>query len=194
EHLGLDPIEIRMKNLVQDGDAAATPEGEILEGVLAQECLSRAAQAIGYNGKARSNRSRAVGFSMIYKSPTSASGAVSTATVCLNRDGSVHVAVGSSDVGGGLQTVIAQMTAEAFGIDCAAVHVDMADTGMVPFDHGTYSSRATVSTGLAVLDAADKVKKRLLEIAGRILGEEASNLIVREKNVVRVADGKKTSI
>jgi CO/xanthine dehydrogenase Mo-binding subunit len=194
ERLGLDPVEIRMKNLVQDGDPAATPEGEILEGVRARECLARAAESIGYNTRAGARARCAVGFSMIYKSPTSASGAVSTATVCLNRDGSVHVTVGSSDVGGGFETVIAQIAAETFGIDYSDVNVVMADTDMVPFDHGTYSSRATVSTGLAVLDAAEKVKRQLLETAGGILAEAPSNLFVREKCVIRIADGKRTSI
>ena len=194
ERLGLDPVEMRLKNLVEDGDAAATPEGEILEGVRAKDALTRAAKAIAYAGVPKHHGDRATGFSMIYKSPTSPSGAVSSATVSLNRDGSVHVAVGSSDVGGGLETVIAQIAAEAFGIDFADVNVVTADTDMVPFDHGTYSSRATVSTGLAVLDAADKVKRRLLEVAGRILGEQPSNLLVRGKNIVRIADGETTSI
>jgi carbon-monoxide dehydrogenase large subunit len=190
QRIGLDPVELRMKNLVEDGDRAATPEGEILDGVLAKECLRDAVKAIGYQNRPASADDRGIGISMIYKSPTSGGGAVSSATVSLNRDGSVHVSIGSSDVGGGLETVVAQMTAESFGIEISDVNVVSGDTSLVPFDHGTYSSRVTVSTGLAVLQAAEKVKSRFLAIAGKILDDEPSKLMVREKKVVRMTDGK----
>jgi len=187
--LGLDPVEARMKNLVTDGDRAATPGGEILEGVLAKECLERVVKEIGYHNRKSLDDGEAIGIAMIYKSPTSAGGAVSSANVSLHRDGSVQLFVGSSDVGGGMETILAQMVAEVFGVEISDVNVVSGDTALVPFDHGTYSSRATVSSGLAALQAAEEVKNRFLEIAGKVLEEEPARLMVRGKKVFRIAGG-----
>jgi putative selenate reductase molybdopterin-binding subunit len=187
--LGLDPVEVRMKNLVTDGDRAATPGGEILEGVLAKECLQRIVEAIGYENGKSLDEDEAIGIAMIYKSPTSAGGAVSSANVSLHRDGSVQLFVGSSDVGGGMETILAQMVAEVFGVEISDVNVVSGDTALVPFDHGTYSSRATVSSGLAALRAAEEVKSRFLEIAGKVLEEEPARLMVRGKKVLRITGG-----
>ena len=183
--MGLDPVEFRMKNLVEDGDRAATPEGEVLEGVLAKECLRRVVEEIG----ASSDGGCGVGIAMVYKSPTSMSGAVSSATVSLHRDGSLDLFIGSSDVGGGMETVLAQMVAEVFGVEVSDVNVVSGDTALVPFDHGTYSSRATVSSGLATIRAAEEIKNRFLEIAGKVLDEDPRRLMIRGKSVLRTTDG-----
>jgi CO/xanthine dehydrogenase Mo-binding subunit len=176
--LGFDSIEFRMKNLLVEGDTG--PAGEPLESVAARECLEKAAAEIGYG---RDDAS-AAGVSMIYKSPTGPGG-LSSATVALNRDGSVQVSVGSADVGGGMETAVAQIAAEEFGVDVADVSVASGDTSMVPFDHGTYSSRVAVSTGLAVLRASRDARDQLLKLAGDVLEEEPSGLLLRGKKVFR---------
>ena len=194
QRLKLDRIELRMKNLIEDGDRAATPGGEILEGVMAKESLRRVVEQMRDGRVKASGRTRGIGISMVYKSPTSAGGAVSSAAVSLNRDGSIHVHIGSSDVGGGMETILAQMVAETFGLDIADVHVVSADTALVPFDHGTYSSRVTVSSGLAVLRAAGEVKNRLFEIAGKVMDEDPKRLMVRGKKVSRLTGGREIAI
>lgn len=194
ERLNLDPIELRMKNLVEDGDRAATPDGEILDGVMAKESLRRVVEEMRDGRRNAPGRTRGIGISMVYKSPTSAGGAVSSAAVSLNRDGSIHVHIGSSDVGGGMETILAQMVAEVFGLEISDVHVVSADTALVPFDHGTYSSRVTVSSGLAVLRAAEEIKNRLLEIAGKVLDEDPARLMVRGKKVSRIMGGREVTI
>ena len=185
--LGLDPVDFRMKNLLEDGDAA--PTGEIQDRVAAKECLKRVVSASGYEKQRNGKAGRAIGISMIYKSPTGAGGG-SSAVVTLNRDGSIHLLIGSTDVGGGMETVLAQLAAEEFGVDMADVTVLSADTSVVPFDYGTYSSRVAVSSGLAVLQAAAEARRQFLETAGAILGEEPSALILREKQIFRRAGAK----
>jgi CO/xanthine dehydrogenase Mo-binding subunit len=194
QRLNLDPIELRMKNLVEDGDRAATPDGEILEGVMAKESLRRVVEEMASGSESTSGRTRGIGISMVYKSPTSAGGAVSSAAVSLNRDGSVHVHIGSSDVGGGMETILAQMVAEVFGLEISDVHVVSGDTALVPFDHGTYSSRVTVSSGLAVLRAAEEIKYRFLETAGQVLDEDPARLMVRSKKVLNIAGSREVPI
>jgi carbon-monoxide dehydrogenase large subunit len=185
--LGIDPVDFRMKNLLEDGDPA--PTGEIQENVTARECLRRVVDASGYQRQKNKRDGRGVGVSMIYKSPTGAGGG-SSAVVTLNRDGSVHLIIGSTDVGGGMETVLAQLAAEEFAVTMDDVTVLSADTSAVPFDYGTYSSRVSVSSGLAVLQAAAEARRQFLETAGIVLGEAPSALMLREKNIFRGAGGK----
>jgi CO/xanthine dehydrogenase Mo-binding subunit len=180
--LGFDPVEFRIKNLLDSGDAA--PSGEVLDNVTAKECLQRAVAAIGYDKAKPKRQDHGIGISMIYKSPTGPGG-LSSAVVSINRDGSVQVLVGSSDVGGGMETSLAQIAAEELGVDVVDVSIASGDTATVPFDHGTYSSRVLVSSGMAVLRAAQEARSRLLKIAGEILGEEPASLLLRQKKVYR---------
>ncbi|HEY2987731.1 MAG TPA: xanthine dehydrogenase family protein molybdopterin-binding subunit [Candidatus Binatia bacterium] len=189
--LGIDPVDFRMQNLIEDGDPA--PTGEIQENVTARECLQRVVDASGYKRQKNKSDGRAVGVSMIYKSPTGAGGG-SSAVVTLNRDGSVHLIIGSTDVGGGMETVLAQLAAEEFAVSIDDVTVLSADTSVVPFDYGTYSSRVLVSSGLAVLQAAAEARREFLETAGMVLGEEPSTLILREKKIFPRAGGKPVPI
>lgn len=182
QRLGFDPVEFRMKNLLDEGDVA--PTGEALEGVTAKECLRSAVNGIGYKKSKAKDADRGIGISMIYKSPTGAGGH-SSAVVAINRDGSIQLLVGSSDVGGGIETALAQIAAEELGVSVEDVSVASGDTSRVPFDHGTYSSRVLVSSGMAVLRAAQDARSQLLNLAGEILGEEPSSLLLREKKIWR---------
>lgn len=185
--LALDPVEFRMKNLLEDGDCA--PTGETLDSVMAKECLRRAADEIGHKKARESKENRGIGISMVFKSPTGAGG-LSSAVVGINRDGSIQLLIGSSDVGGGMETVLSQIAAEELGVEISDVNIISGDTSVVPFDHGTYSSRVTVSTGLAIRQAAAEIRKQLLEVAGKILSQDPSSLILREKQIFSRTGGK----
>jgi len=179
--MGLDPVEFRMRNLLVEGDRA--PTGEVLEGVTAKECLQRLVDGMkdaAGNGKARD---QGTGVSMVYKSPTGAGG-VSTAVLTLERDGGIRLRVGSADVGGGMETVLSQIAAEELGADVADIDVVSGDTARVPFDHGTYSSRATVSSGLAVRRAAVQARGELLRLAGEILATDPDSLQLSHKRIL----------
>jgi CO/xanthine dehydrogenase Mo-binding subunit len=180
--LGFDPVELRMKNLLEHGDVS--PNGDVVDDVTAKECLQRAVDEIGYGKSRAKSRDRVIGVSMVYKTPTGAGG-LSSAVVSINRDGSVQLLVGSSDVGGGMETSLAQIAAEELGVEVGDVSVASADTSTVPFDHGTYSSRVLVSSGMAVLSAVKEARSELLKIAGEILGEEPLSLLLRQKKIYR---------
>lgn len=184
--LGFDPVEFRMKNLLQDGDTA--PTGEILESVAARECLKRAMDEIGYATPERRKPGHGIGISMVYKSPTGAGG-LSSAAIVIDRDFSARLFVGSSDVGGGMETALAQIAAEVLGVAVEDVAVVSGDTALLPFDHGTYSSRVIVSSGLAVLCAAEQARNQLLALAGEMLGEDSSCLLLRGKKIYRQTGG-----
>ncbi len=177
--LRIDPVEFRLMNALDDGDIG--PTGETVHGVSVKACLRRAAEAIRWSEpKGHPLRGRAV--VAIHKSPTTY-GSMSGAVVSVNEDGSIGLFVGASDIGQGSDTVLAQIAAEELGVSLEEVSVTSGDTASTPFDQGTFSSRVTLYTGTAVRSAAQDAKKRLKEIASRMLEIAEDDLDVANKCV-----------
>jgi len=164
EKLGIDPVELRMKNSVEEGDRSAT--GEVLESVSIKECLEKAAEAMDWGKIPREpNRGRAICAWHKFSAP----GTTSSAVVKLNGDGSATLLTGSSDLGQGSKTALAQIAAEELGLSLLEVSVVSGDTDATPFDHGSFSSRVTHHTGAAIRLAAQDAKKQLLMLAAEML-------------------------
>jgi CO/xanthine dehydrogenase Mo-binding subunit len=104
---------------------------------------------------------------------SSATVSVSIAIVRLHFDGSVSVLVGTTDVGQGARTVLAQVAAHELGVPVDAVRVVMGDTSVVPFDTSTSASRSSVFSGNAIVLACEDVKAQLRSIAAELAGEAA---------------------
>ena len=177
EKLGLDRAEIRRRNLLRPGDKTST--GQVVEesvGVL--ETLERAVEMAEWEKRlewvkafnaGHPNRRRGVGLScVIYgvglggKAPFLDKAG---ATMKLEADGSITVAVGTVEMGQGLTTVILQLAAEALGVPIEWVHLAPVDTSRVPDSGPTVASRGTMMSGLAVLDAANKLLERIADVA-----------------------------
>ncbi len=92
-----------------------------------------------------------------------------TVKLKLDFDGSVVVLSGAADIGQGSSTVLAQSVAEVLGLDMTRIRVITGDSDVVPKDNGSYSSRVTFMVGNAAIDAAEKLKRILLEAAARRL-------------------------
>ena len=105
---------------------------------------------------------------------------MSRASVRLAPDGAVEVNVGTTEVGQGARTVMAQIAAQELAIDTARVRVQGADTAFTPYDRSTGASRSTTLAGLAVQRAAADVRRQLLETAGPALGADPRDLVVRD--------------
>ena len=162
--LGIDPVEIRRRNLPAKGDAF-NPNDTPADGDW-NTALTKAAAAIGWGVPLAANRGR--GISLGLKSSSTASRSV--AIVRLHYDGSASVVCGTSDMGQGARTVLMQIAAQELGITPDRVAVVMGDTSVVPFDSSTSASRSTVFMGNAVLEACHAVKKQLRQIAEGIAG------------------------
>jgi CO/xanthine dehydrogenase Mo-binding subunit len=165
--LGIDPLEIRRRNVPRRGEAFI-PDETPADGEWS-ESLTKAAEAITWGSPLEANRGR--GISLGLKSSSTASR--STAIVRLHFDGSASVLCGTSDMGQGARTVMMQIAAQELGIDPDRVAVVMGDTSVVPFDSSTSASRSTVFMGNAVIEACAAIKARLKEIADAASG--ASN-------------------
>jgi carbon-monoxide dehydrogenase large subunit/6-hydroxypseudooxynicotine dehydrogenase subunit gamma len=92
-----------------------------------------------------------------------------TADVIVSKSGAVHVYSGGISMGQGIETVLAQITADALGVDPRTVRVTAGDTAAQPFGAGSWASRSTVVGGSAVHQAALAVRQRALQLAARVL-------------------------
>ncbi len=163
--LSLDRLEIRRRNLLRPGEEVR-PGGKPLDADLVGD-VETAAAAIGWHepalrsaGKTRL-RGRGVSVGLL------AAGAhpVSMATVRMGPDGAVTVLVGTTELGQGARTVMAQIAAGVLRAPLGRVVVRGTDTRYTPYDRSTGASRSTTVAGLAVQRAAQDVLDALIETA-----------------------------
>jgi CO/xanthine dehydrogenase Mo-binding subunit len=162
--IGIDRVEIRRKNLLLRGEEVR-PGAKPMDADLIGD-LDKAAAALDWGVPRPKGRGVGVSVGLL------AAGAhpVSTATVRLGPDGGVSVLVGTTEVGQGARTVMAQIAAEVLTIPSSRVVVQGADTKYTPYDRSTGASRSTTVAGKAVEEAALDVLDALLETASLTLG------------------------
>jgi CO/xanthine dehydrogenase Mo-binding subunit len=177
DRLAIDRAEIRRRNLLRPGDRTST-DHLLDDSVGALETLEKAVEMADWGARLdrvaafnaeRGDRVRGVGLScVIYgvglggKAPFLDKAG---ATMKLEADGSIAVAVGTVEMGQGLTTVMLQLAAEALGVPIDRVHLSPVDTTRVPDSGPTVASRGTMMSGLAVLDAAEKLRERMDAVA-----------------------------
>lgn len=152
EKLGIDPLEFRLINAVKEGDLRA--DGPVFGKIGLIETLQAAQAHPHYSApldRPNCGRGIAVGYWGNY-------GGKSSATASLNNDGSISLVEGSVDIGGS-RTAIAMQLAETLGIPVDQIRPAVGDTDAVGYTEGTYGSRTTFATGIAVY----KLGKRLIQ-------------------------------
>ena len=163
--LEMDPLELRIKNAVEEGDLM--PNGVPFPRIGFRETLEKMAKYLKQQGKLEGkNRGRGVACGLWRGGVGS-----SAAHVNMNADGSVVLIVGSVDLTGS-RTSLAQMVAEEFGIPFEEVSVVTGDTDTAPFSDITAGSRTTHQMGSAVYQACQDVKAQLSRLAIPQLGAE----------------------
>ncbi|HRF08285.1 MAG TPA: xanthine dehydrogenase family protein molybdopterin-binding subunit [Xanthobacteraceae bacterium] len=159
--LGIDPLEFRLRNIVEEGDLA--PNGQKLESVSLKECLLKAADAIGWNER-RPAPGRGKGIACSWWTTTSGSSGV---YVKVGPDGQVFLNTGCAEIGTAALTGAAQVLAEALGVELSSIQIVSGDTASTPFDFGAQGSRTAFAVGNACLDAVGKLHQRVKEIAAK---------------------------
>lgn len=167
--LGLDPIELRLKNILGKGDITCNDLSLSSFGM--KECIEAVAGGSDWKNK-KGNLPPGKGIGMacgffvsgagypIYRSETPHS----TVMIKLSEDGgTAHVLTGSAEIGQGSDTTMAMIAAEALGVRLGDVRISSGDTDF-GVDLGAYSSRQTLMTGHATRKAAEDVKKQVLEV------------------------------
>ncbi len=192
--VGMDPLEFRLKNVLQKGDSFST--GEPMPEMHYNELIASAAEKIGWKDGPlvvrEGNKIRAKGFSVIVKGM--ATPTTSTATVKLNADGSLNVLTSSVEMGQGAKTALAQIAASEIGLPVHRVRVSEPDTAFTPFDLMTAASRATFCMGTAIRKGIEQVKEQLLEAAAAQLEAAKEDLVLNDGRVmVRGVQGRSVS-
>jgi 4-hydroxybenzoyl-CoA reductase subunit alpha len=188
EQLGLDPADMRRRNLAEPFTKTANHLTVTTIGL--DECLDRVVEASGWRQKfGRLPRGKGIGIACssyltgaglaIYWNDMPHSGVVLRA----DRSGLVAVLCGATDIGQGSDSILAYLAAEVLGIDPKDIRVHPADTDLTPVDLGSYSSRVTLMAGNAVIQAAGRLKDRLFEAVAEKLGVAPDTLIARDRRV-----------
>jgi xanthine dehydrogenase molybdenum-binding subunit len=196
--LKLDPIEFRLKNSNKEGYV------DPLTGICARsnglaECVATGKKMIGWDEKKLrpkqvGTKRRGLGMACFcYKTGTYPFGLeIAGARIVLNQDGSIQLQVGATEIGQGSDTVFAQMAAETIGISMDMVNViSSQDTDISPFDTGSYASRQTYVSGMAVKKAAEEIKLKVLNYAWGMTDIPASALTIADGWIVYIHNGEK---
>jgi CO/xanthine dehydrogenase Mo-binding subunit len=184
--LNMDPLALRLKNLIKEGDSFIT--GETMTSVGIADCLKQVADAIGWRGMAEQTtrpttetRVRGKGLAVAIKSTSTPS--TSAASVRLNADGSAVLLTSSAEIGQGAHTSLAQIVGDELGLPLDKVTVTFPDTDVTPYDKSTSSSRTTFHMGRAAQIAARQIRDHLLEAAARKLEARIEDLELKGGHV-----------
>jgi len=186
--LGIDRVELRRRNLLTADElpcqrAMNTLGTDVVldagdyPGLLA--IAAAEADRLGYPAEVSRGRQhgRRRGLGVAAFLEKSGLGPQETADVVVSGTGAVHVYSGGTSLGQGIETVLAQIAADALGVDPAVVSVVNGDTDRQPFGGGSWASRSTVVAGSAVHAAARAVRDRATEVAARMLEASAGDLV-----------------
>jgi 4-hydroxybenzoyl-CoA reductase subunit alpha len=186
--IGLDPAEIRQRNLLQP--PCITVNGLRVQSYGLPECIEKIVERSGWKDrKGKLPKNRGLGIACSHYVSGAANSIIrsdmphSTVNIKIDRDGGVVVYTGASEIGQGSDTMTAQIAAEALGCSLSRVRVIAADTDLTPIDIGSYSSRVTFMAGNATLRAAQEVKKLIAAAAAKKMTCTSEDLIFRNDTV-----------
>jgi 4-hydroxybenzoyl-CoA reductase subunit alpha len=192
--VGMDPAEIRRRNLLQP--PCITVNGLRVQSYGLPECIEKTVERSGWDErKGKLPRGRGLGIACSHYVSGAANSIIrsdmphSTVNIKIDRDGGVVVYTGASEIGQGSDTMTAQIAAEVLGCSLSRVRVIAADTDLTPIDIGSYSSRVTFMAGNATLRAANEVKKLIAAAAAKKMNCQPDDLVFRD-DVVGKREGR----
>jgi 4-hydroxybenzoyl-CoA reductase subunit alpha len=192
EELGIDPVEMALKNGLRTGDRSAAGFNIISSGFT--ECVQKVSEETRIKEKKSSKkgaRGKAYGIGLgcggfpsgagFYFTNTTA--AHSSVIIKAGEAGGVSVLTGASDIGQGSDSIICQIVAEVLGLGLEDIRITSADTAMTPPDMGTYSSRVTVAAGNAALKAARAAREEIFRVVAKKLEANPEDLIAADRRI-----------
>ena len=184
--LGINPVDMFMKNRIQKYKSKLPFTSNYLE-----QCIIEGAKRIGWNekwhkpGAATGVNKHGIGMALGGYPFRPGLGA---ATIRINPDGSAHLLVGVTDIGTGAKSTMAIIAAEALGIPLNQLQVTNGDTDVTPYSVGESGSRTTSFTGLAVIAAAEDVRRQIFALAAPQLKVKTEELDLRDGQVFVKSD------
>ncbi|MCE9675168.1 molybdopterin-dependent oxidoreductase [Paraclostridium bifermentans] len=172
--LNMDPTEIRLKNIVKEGETSFAYD-KTLNSVDLVKCINKGKELIKWDEKYPSKKLangkvRSVGMGLTMQGSGIAGIDTASVEIKLNDDGNYTLMVGSTDMGTGSDTILAQMACEILETTMDKINVISADTDVVPYDPGSYASSTTYVTGMAVVKASNILRDKIIDIGAKRLG------------------------
>lgn len=205
EKLGIEPMELRKKNMIREGESSPVFRimGEGTEGVdmvldncKLDYCVERGIELSGWKQKyprqqVSSNKIRGMGSAIAMQGSGIPAIDMAAATLKLNDGGFFNLMIGATDIGTGSDTILAQVAAEVLGISTDRIVVYSSDTDLTPFDCGAYASSTTYVSGNAVKRAAKKMKA-LIEKAAAAKLDLPADKVEMQGDIICSEDGSKS--
>ncbi len=188
EQLGIDPIELRLKNALATGDPWVGGDPVAVGSVAT--CLERVREASDWqrlcaqSGTVRAGRRRGIGVAALAHTCSFLSAG---ATVRLNEDGTITLNTAAQDIGQGSDTALAQIAAGSLGLALDNVNFATPDSDLSPYDFLTAGSRVTYTVGVAVRHACEQVREKIFAHASEMLECAKEDLELRPGGVVGMA-------
>jgi putative selenate reductase molybdopterin-binding subunit len=216
--LGVDSIEMRLKNALRQGElhpfSTAWSEGreprpEVVHTVGLEECVRQGKAAIDWDRKydnpawrnveGHPELRRGIGVATVMQGTAIPYLDMGGASIKMNDDGSFNLLIGATDLGTGSDTVLAQMAAEVLGVRTDDILVYSSDTDFTPFDKGAYASSTTYISGAAVTRAAqiaaEKIRSRAAVMLSGADGQVIQSADIQLANSRATArDGRSVSL
>ncbi len=172
--LNMDLTEIRLKNIVKEGETSFAYD-KTLNSVDLVKCINKGKELIKWDEKYPSKKLengkvRSVGMGLTMQGSGIAGIDTASVEIKLNDDGNYTLMVGSTDMGTGSDTILAQMACEILETTMDKITVISADTDVVPYDPGSYASSTTYVTGMAVVKASNILRDKIIDIGAKRLG------------------------
>ena len=186
--LGVDPAELRLKNVTQ-ADSLTASWLRIGSNGLA-DCIRKVTEMSAWRER-RGKLGKGRGLGLACSTYMTGAGVAiywnkmphSGVQVLLDRSGAVIVYCGATEIGQGSDDVLAGLVAETLGVDIAAVRVVTGDTGITPVDLGSYSSRVTVMAGNAAVQAAERLRATIAGVVSETLGTMPDRVVFSQGKV-----------
>ena len=175
DKLGMDPFELRQRNIVHEGDIMPAYYGQVNTSCALDRCLKTVHDRMDWDHKypvreIGNGKVRAVGMGMAMQGSGIDHVDVGSATLKINDDGFYTLSIGAADMGTGCDTILAQIAAEVLECPLENIAVLGADTDSSPYDSGSYASSTTYVTGKAVEKCALELKDKICTLGAQLLG------------------------
>lgn len=174
DRLGMDPVALREKNMVREGQIMPAYYNEPASACALDRCMERCKELFGWEEKfpvrdMGNGKVRAAGVAMAMQGSGISGVDVGSATIKLSDEGFYNLSIGAADMGTGCDTILAQMAAEC--LDCSVDNIAVfgADSDASPYDSGSYASSTTYVTGKAVEKACQQLKEQICTVAAGML-------------------------
>ncbi|MEC9488614.1 MAG: xanthine dehydrogenase family protein molybdopterin-binding subunit [Halanaerobium sp.] len=190
--LGMNPLEIRLKNMYEQGSETASGQKLDSHQVSLQEVMEKAVAASNYRKKyelysrpQQGDKRKGIGLAISFRGCSLGAEAVDAAgaIISIQKDGQVFIYSGLAENGQGLKTVFSQIAAEVLGISAERItHMDV-DTSIAPDSGSTVASRSTLVGGNAVKDAAEKLKDTITRLVIEMGDGDGNKLLFKDDRI-----------